>query len=461
MEVWEKVLVDPEAMQDDVHSYISCIDCHGGQNLADKVAAHMDMVRDPSLDAEAACGACHPDIAPFQEYSLHNSLAGYDTVLYERATPENHPLIEEGEGLHCNSCHTTCGQCHVSQPTSVGGGLIDGHAFNAKPSMTRQCTACHGSRVKDEYTGAHEGYSADVHLRMGRMVCTDCHTGGDMHGTDYASYNEEGEIEVAHDHRYDGAQGPSCEDCHQDQVGIGSDNPYHEAHGTEILQCQVCHSVSYMNCYDCHLERSEEDIPYFRLEHEELAFYIARNPLRTADRPYRFVTVRHVPVYPELFELYGENILNEFDSLPTFAYATPHNIQLTTPQTESCESCHGNDSLFLTPDKMRPQELLANESVIVLSAPPLPAEYQHVPVPGQAGWDTGEVPPTISDDAPAAADPLAVPPAGEAGADPLAVPPAGEAGADPLAVPPAGEAGADPLAVPAATEDPLAVPATE
>ncbi|GAB4574251.1 MAG: hypothetical protein Kow0077_19820 [Anaerolineae bacterium] len=450
MEVWEKVLIDPEAMQEDVHSYISCIDCHGGQNLADKVAAHMGMVRDPSADAEAACGDCHPDIAPFQEYSLHNSLAGYDTVLYARSMPENHPLVEEGESYHCNNCHTTCGQCHVSQPTSVGGGLINGHAFNRTPSMSRQCTACHGSRVKNEYTGAHEGLNADVHLRQARMVCTDCHTGSDMHGTDYITVAEDGMVQVDNNHRYDGEQGPSCENCHANQIGIGSGNPYHEAHGTEILSCQVCHSVSYMNCYDCHLERADDGTPYFRLLHEEIDFYIGRNPIRNAERPYRFVPVRHVPTYPDLFRLYGEDVLNNFDALPTWTYATPHNIQRTTPQTESCESCHGNDDVFLTPDKVRPEELLANERVIVLSAPPLPQEYHLIEVPEQTEWDTESVPPSMRDETPTVVDPLAVPPAGEGSADPLAVPPAGESSTDPLAVPPAGESSTDPLAVPAA-----------
>ncbi|MBN1967538.1 MAG: hypothetical protein JW910_22980, partial [Anaerolineae bacterium] len=249
LEVWERVLVDANALLSEVHGYIPCTDCHGGENLADKDAAHEGMVIDPSIDAVASCGSCHPDIAPFQESSLHNSLQGYDTRLYGRSTPENHPVIEEAESYHCDSCHTTCGQCHVSQPTSVGGGLISGHTFNLTPSMSRNCTACHGSRVKNEYTGAHEGIPADVHLRSGRMVCTDCHTAGDMHGTDAASAG----VELTH--RYDGAQSPACESCHQDVVGIGSGNPYHEAHGTEILACQVCHSVAYANCYDCHLER--------------------------------------------------------------------------------------------------------------------------------------------------------------------------------------------------------------
>jgi hypothetical protein len=48
--------------------------------------------------------------------------------------------------------------------------------------MTRNCTACHGSRVGNEYLGKHEEFRPDVHFTQGRMSCVDCHDGGQMHG---------------------------------------------------------------------------------------------------------------------------------------------------------------------------------------------------------------------------------------------------------------------------------------
>jgi thiosulfate/3-mercaptopyruvate sulfurtransferase len=267
------------------------------------------------------------------------------------------------------------------------------------------------------------------------MTCPDCHTGGDMHGTDYLSVAEDGSVSRTVGHRYDGAQAPSCESCHQSQVGIGSGNPYHEAHGTEILSCQTCHSVSYINCYDCHLERSEDDVPFYQLQEEYLGFYIGRNPLRSAERPYRYVPVRHVPTFPDLFQLYGEDVLDNFDALSTWTYATPHNIQRNTPQTASCETCHGNDALFLTPDKVRPDELQANLAVVVPSAPPLPEAYQFMPRAGEDGTRPGAVEPATPSvdplDAPAggSADPLDAP-AGSS-TDPLDAP-----AVDPLDAPP-------------------------
>ncbi len=55
----------------------------------------------------------------------------------------------------------------------------------------------------------------------------------------------------------------------------------------------------------------------------------------------------------------------DFDAEPTWRHATPHNIQLETPQTETCNSCHGNGDIFLTADKVAPEELNANQPVIV------------------------------------------------------------------------------------------------
>lgn len=371
LEVWERVFVSAKALEDIHTNFMSCIDCHGGVNVDGldmdaKHAAHEGVVLDPSVDALDACGMCHGDIASRQSDSLHNNLAGYDTVLYPRAPEENHGTIEVGQSYHCDGCHTTCGQCHISRPDSVGGGFVDGHVFKRTPSMNNQCTACHGSRVKNEYTGAHEGFQADVHLRA-RMVCTTCHTAGELHGTDFDADNMP-------QHRYDGSQGPSCESCHEEQIGENATNLYHTAHGTDLLSCQACHSVAYMNCYSCHLERTDDeyDLAYFRLEHEELAFYIGRNPLQNEDRPYEYVPVRHVPTWPGLFDYYGEDVLSNFEALPTWTYATPHNIQLRTPQTESCTACHGNDAVFLTADKVEPETLAQNAAVILSGAPPLP-----------------------------------------------------------------------------------------
>lgn len=363
LEPWEKVIIDPEVFLATIHGQISCIQCHGGvANEEEKEAAHMDMIARPSEDPEAACGTCHADIVTTFADSLHATQAGYWTSFVARGVDVNHPAVEEMFGNHCASCHTTCGDCHISQPASVQGGLIDNHLFNATPSLTRNCTACHGSRVGKEYLGQNEGIMGDVHFRQARMACVSCHPGPQMHG---AVASEETT------HRYDGEQFPSCESCHPAVVGGEDGNFMHTMH-SEDLSCQVCHSVSYSSCDGCHVELSEENgLPFFRTEGTYQTFYIGRNHRQDENRPYEYVTVRHVPISPTSYSFYGEDLITDFSGMPTWLYATPHNIQLQTPQNESCQACHGNAEIFLTADKVAPEELEANQPVIVENIPSL------------------------------------------------------------------------------------------
>ncbi len=367
VEAWEKVFIDGEAYVEDVHSFINCTSCHGGEPVDDMEAAHVGIAE--RVDPEQSCADCHPNITSYAMESLHYTLEGYDTALYHRSSPEHFETLEYMESYHCDSCHASCSDCHVSQPFSVGGGLLDGHSFVRTPPMSRTCTACHGSRVKNEYYGSNEGYPGDVHLRQARLACVDCHDGNQMHGIDPQA--EDGYLDAKH--RYDGYREPRCETCHEDQVGVGSGILEHEIHGTEILSCQVCHSVAYTNCVNCHVDRTEDDIPYFSVEEHSLDFLIGQNPLRSNERPYRYVPVRHIPVDINSFSAYGDDLLNNFLNRPTWAYATPHNIQRNTAQTASCSNCHSNDDIFLTADKVAEFERGgANLGVIVDAAPPIP-----------------------------------------------------------------------------------------
>jgi len=376
MAAWERVWIDAETYSQDLHSLINCTQCHGGQAVNDMTLAHTDMNERPAQNAET-CGSCHTDVTPASLNSLHSTLAGYDTALYERSVPENHPVLEDMEASHCNECHTTCGDCHISQPFSVGGGLLDGHNYVETPPMSQTCTACHGSRVKNEYFGLNEGFPSDVHFRN-RMSCSDCHTADEIHG-----------IGITADHRYDGVAEPSCESCHQDEIGVGSGIEQHEIHGTEILSCQSCHSIEYTNCTNCHVEQTDDGVPFFSVESHDMGFYLGRNDLQGAERPYRYVTVRHVPIDRDSFSFYGDNLLPNFDNRPTWMLATPHNIQRNTPQNATCDSCHGNDALFLTIDKVVESERAANINIIVDGAPLLPEGYESAtPIETESPADT-------------------------------------------------------------------------
>lgn len=372
LEAWEKVLIDGDEFAEDVHSHIECTACHDGQAVDDMEAAHEGLIADPAASPAEKCTLCHVEIGLTAADSLHNTLAGYDTALYERSIPENHATLENMESYHCDSCHATCGDCHISQPNSVGGGLLEGHAFVEKPPMSRTCTACHGSRVKNEYYGSNEGVSGDVHFRKARLACTDCHTADEMHGAGEFS-------EVTH--RYDGPVEPSCASCHGEMNTIRTEEDavivQHMVHEADLMSCQVCHSVAYTNCTNCHVDRTEDDVAYYSVEAHELGFFLGKNPLQSADRPWEYVPVRHVPIDVDSFSAYGDNLLPNFLDRATWTFATPHNIQRETPQNASCASCHNNPDIFLTEDKIAEAELGgANLEIIVDQLPfPLPEDF--------------------------------------------------------------------------------------
>ena len=355
MEVWEKVFLKNTDFIESTHGKVGCVICHGGDSSVDsKEAAHLGLVIDPS---EENCDTCHSEIVLLHETSLHATLSGFESKLEERGGD-----LSEGSALatafdnHCQQCHTSCGQCHVSRPDELGGGLVSSHVFRQTPSMQYNCIACHGARVGDEYLGKNEGIPGDVHWTKEGMTCVKCH-GQELHGT--------GEL-VAD--RYSNSASVKCEDCHEDVWTSTADNPQHEQHIGD-LDCQVCHSVAYKNCYSCHVALDEKGIPCRTSEPSEMHFEIGLNPIRSSERPYKYVVLRHVPTCAGVCDYYDTNLLPDFDAVSTWKYATPHNIQLNTPQNESCNSCHGNEDLFLTEEDVSPAEREANRGVIVIQIP--------------------------------------------------------------------------------------------
>ncbi len=361
LEAWEKVFIgDQEFAAGSYHFQPNCIVCHGGvSEVTTKEEAHVGLVRDPSALPETVCGTCHPDVVETSSSSLHFGLQGYKTVLEARGADFSNPQMAQAYNNHCTECHTTCGQCHVSRPAYTEGGLLSGHTFKKVASISDTCLACHGGRVGPEYQGKNEGVKGDVHWMKGGMPCVECHTVADFHG--------DGE-EYAH--RYDGAEMPACLDCHPTVSGGADGVMQHTLHQDKVA-CQVCHSVGpYKNCYGCHVGTDEEGLPYRQLEPSELDFKIGLNSLQSEERPWNYVLLRHVPVSQDIFASYGENLLSDFDAEPTWKYTTPHNIQRVTPQNTECNNCHGNPELFLTEGDVPPEELEANQSVIVPEPPP-------------------------------------------------------------------------------------------
>jgi len=355
----EKVYVDPQAiLEDENHGDITCAECHGG-NPADPdwVTAHDGVVKDPSFpDPSEVCGQCHEEESENFGTSLHANLAPYYKMIGARANPDGKVPAEVKGHMknHCSACHSSCGQCHISRPTSVEGGLLDGHRFLKTPPQDTTCTACHGSRIQKEYYGKNPGIPPDVHRTKAYFRCEKCHSAEEMHGDgkDYAN-------------RYEVENGPKCLDCHKDIYGDKAENAeQHEIH-QDLVSCQVCHSTPYKNCYSCHVGKDERGSYYFKAAGHPMDFKIGINPLQSDKRPETYVTVRHIPVDQGLFSFYERNALANFDALPTWKFATPHNIRRKTPQNESCNACHGNADLFLLEKDVKPEYLGANKNVIV------------------------------------------------------------------------------------------------
>lgn len=381
MEGWEKVLVDGEVFPGTVHGLIGCSGCHGGQQSPEKDVAHSGLLVDPSADAGGVCSQCHPHITAAAENSMHNNLTGYYTILERRgASPHQ---LEEVLNTSCTACHTSCADCHISQPAAVGGGLIAGHNFNSLPSMVRNCTACHAGQVGAEYLGEHSSLAADVHYRQGGLECVACHSGEKLHGQpDNCTACHEGPESAQlppPSHRFAGVQQPSCESCHA-SVATGQDDiMMHKLHGSK-LSCQVCHSVDYASWDGSSITaNASSGEPEFQPGEMGLTFLIGRNPIQTYARPYEFVTVRHAPISITSFDFFSENLLTQFSRVETWQYTTPHNIQRFTPQNRSCNYCHGNPDLFLTAEKVKPDELEANKNVIIEQIPPLITSAEQIP----------------------------------------------------------------------------------
>ena len=325
-----------------VHGQFSCQFCHGGlddDEFKTMEEAHEGMVADPSADG--VCDACHRQIATATANSLHTNLWGEKTAIETRGrcTFEGSG-VEADFAMKCGGCHTTCGQCHISRPNSVGGGFpkigsSSSHRFRKSPDMNEQCTACHGSRVGTDFKGEVEGNLPDVHRSAG-ATCDMCHTAREIHG--------DGQYQGDHyNSRYEVATMPRCEDCHSPLAR----NTYHDVHTgaaaeaeSRRLQCQVCHSQPYKNCTNCH----NLGTPGFDIEPSVIQFKIGRNsnPNRT---DYDFSVVRHVPIDPGTYSDWGLDLPGYLDE-PTWKYASPHNILRWTPQTVpgqggSCSlTCH-------------------------------------------------------------------------------------------------------------------------
>lgn len=252
--------VDTRAMG--AHGDIGCRDCHVPGASGDNVNApdwHAAVVTDPTADGGQVCADCHgQEMIDNFRASLHFTLNGVAKGLCERLeqTPGKQQLFDEIFNdpemyMGCNTCHATCGQCHVSNPNITGGGLVDSHGFG-KPVPENTCNPCH-------YENAEYHLEVDVHATEHKMSCVDCHSDPvEFHGRPLSELSEAklhyrgpesvatGPVEID---MKDGIVQVTCEQCHQDKV---RNHPVEGVDHFAALECVACHSLPYSNCFGCH-----------------------------------------------------------------------------------------------------------------------------------------------------------------------------------------------------------------
>jgi hypothetical protein len=434
---------------DENHGEQGCTGCHGGTDgTSDRGAAHAGMLAIPGA---STCAGCHSETATLAAGSLHTTLAGYQVILAGRgfdlgAGTESRRRYD----LQCTKCHaataaatpeSACGHCHVSVPDTAGGGLVAGHRMSRTPDVVNHCTACHGSRVKDEYFGLNQTlyarnrqYSAslaatdpfgggplqpDVHRQQG-LGCTACHAGAEMHGQGAPASGD----------RYAVAGAPQCATCHPTSAPEFTAVALHSSAHVEAMSCHVCHAQPYKSCFSCHTQETASGAAWFASNVSDptradrwlaaqpawaagttyaldatvsydgagyrslqagnlgnvpdepgstwwepyggempgdalMTFRAGRNPkFGVQPGAPEYAVLRHAPVDADTFTYTEEGasmpgLLPDLAALPTWKYATPHNIARTSPITQdpdgggpllACDNCHGDNyaSFWLT-----------------------------------------------------------------------------------------------------------------
>lgn len=314
----EALFVSQEFL-DSKHGKATCVSCHGGVGDADAIAAaHKGMKVDPTEDGGAAtCGksGCHNDTTGTFKKSLHYTANGILDKMKIRLSGQPGDNVTYASDVFsapdsCSGCHATCGQCHVSNPTANGGGLLEGHMFvtaKKQKDNDRTCGYCHDA-IGPQFI------KSDLHHKFG-MSCADCHTDKDeVHGGATPSKLVGDAVTV------------KCIDCHARLSGV-----YHTgSHATKVT-CQACHSNKYYSCEGCH-----EGKPKTVTETVKLGL----------GGDGRITTFAHTPISPKMF---GKPALDasKLGTKASWIQVVPHTVNKPVVSEQFCSRCHGAGTAFL------------------------------------------------------------------------------------------------------------------
>lgn len=250
----------------DASHAIACVRCHlGDSSVTGKDEAHTGLISDPGdlRFVHDTCGKCHPEevtrvkrspmaLAPRMINHTRFALGGQKTADSVHATVNAEelkqiPRFQESGNLgddllrrSCLRCHLYtkgsarwgelrgqgCSACHVAFPNSADGRPRT-HVLVRNAGLN-DCLKCHNANhVGNDFVGLFEkdfqrGFVSpfqhgrqpariygseqhrllpDVHFQAG-MICADCHTVEEIHGTGTVSRSPESGVRI------------SCEGCH-------------------------------------------------------------------------------------------------------------------------------------------------------------------------------------------------------------------------------------------------------
>ncbi len=242
--------------------------------------------------------------------SIHATRAGknywYGTANGGYETITNIPITELG----CVECHGPTDADGNAFPTDYEPSCVDCHPSNSGFSpdslSVDQCYSCHGRQKAEAFVHNF----TDVHRDAG-MVCWDCHTSDEMHGTTTVPNNMFEQLDA------------DCSDCHIDENStppLPDHSSYDPGAHSGKIHCLSCHAQSVISCYNCHFESQAQ-------AHLKRAKQQIKNFMLLGNR------VKDGKVYPMSFQSISWN----GTGWVAFGPYSPHNV---TSEGRTCGDCH-------------------------------------------------------------------------------------------------------------------------
>jgi len=183
------------------------------------------------LLASINCHVFGQEPKPLPEENFYTKSLHYTNKGIEYWYSKEQGGLERLTGVRADQLGCLKSKCHVRSCDVCHAKVADAKfAYSVEAARSPQvCHECHGELEKD---------NPDVHFAKG-MKCMDCHSARELHGdgVSHNTYMEPGVLDAR------------CEKCHP-TIGQSASHTVHKGK----LDCNVCHSLGYQTCLNCHIE---------------------------------------------------------------------------------------------------------------------------------------------------------------------------------------------------------------